>query len=396
MVTPLRVVLVGYYPPPFAGESVHVRQLATLLRADGARVQVISLNRDAAPSDECTSDRSRLRIGYRLWEQLDSSTLFHMHANGHNRGSWCYICGFGQIARLRRARSILTIHSGLFPRFVAGLDFLNQRLARKALSPYQRIVCVNDDIARAMRHLGVPPGRLQVLPAFLGVPPVTALSSDDAERLEPFDPLIVAVGGGDADPELGMPPILDAVEGLLASIPRLGVVFVGWKVGTRLTDLVARRRLGNHAVVLGGVDHARCLALLGAADLVVRSTFADGDAISVREAIALGVPVVASDTTARPSGVTLFAAGDVCDLRAKMAARLTGSRETLGREPTIGNSARELLQLYRDVAGSRAGVAAHPTLRQDYSGSGGDALRRGQQGERLVAVRARHEDDRKH
>lgn len=366
MVAPLRVVLGGFYPPPFAGESVHMLQLAALLRAEGARVQVINISRDAALSDEYISDRSRLRLLYRLWQQLDASTLFHLHANGHNRGSWSYICGFGQVARLRRARAILTIHSGLFPRFVASLGSLDRRLAREALSPYQRIVCVNDDIAQAVRHLAVQPIRLRVLAAFLGVPPVTALSPDDAERLESFDPLIVAVGGGDADPELGLPLVLDAVEGLVSSIPHVGIVFVGWKVGTTLAGLIEQKRLADHAVVLGEVDHPRCLSLLGAADLVVRSTFADGDAISVREAVALGVPVIASDATPRPPGVTVFAAGDVRDLRAKVSAELTGGRRPLRRERPDGNSARDLLQLYRDVAAGRDGSRNLLKLRRRF------------------------------
>ena len=363
MVAPLRVVLAGYYPPPFAGESVHVQQLARLLRADGARVEVVNYARGAAPSVEYVSDRSRLRIVHRLWQQLDPSTVFHLHANGHNRGSWSYICAFGQVARLRRAQAILTIHSGLFPRFVRGLRSASRRLAREVLGSFDRIVCVSDDIAQAMQHLGVQPVRLRVLAAFLGVPPASALSADDAERLASFDPVIVAVGGGDSDPELGLPLVLDAVEGLADSIPRVGVVFLGWKVGTALAGLIDRRRLSARAVALGEVDHARCLSLLRAADLVVRSTFADGDAISVREAMALGVSVIASDVTSRPPGVIVFRAGDVRDLRAKMGALLTGGPEWPHRVGADENSARDLLQLYREVAATRGGVAAHTGAR---------------------------------
>ena len=42
----------------------------------------------------------------------------------------------------------------------------------------------------------------------------------------------------------------------------------------------------------------------------MRPTLADGDAISVREALALGRPVVASAVGARPPAAALFRAGD--------------------------------------------------------------------------------------
>ena len=60
--------------------------------------------------------------------------------------------------------------------------------------------------------------------------------------------------------------------------------------------------------------------------MVVRSTFVDGDAITVREALAFGVPVVASDTAFRPEGVTLFRKGDVSDLVAKLRQVLAAPR----------------------------------------------------------------------
>ena len=50
----------------------------------------------------------------------------------------------------------------------------------------------------------------------------------------------------------------------------------------------------------------------------MRSTFADGDAITVREALDLGIPVVASDVVARPPGAVLFTTGDEADLSRKL------------------------------------------------------------------------------
>jgi glycosyltransferase involved in cell wall biosynthesis len=52
--------------------------------------------------------------------------------------------------------------------------------------------------------------------------------------------------------------------------------------------------------------------------LFVRPSFADGDALSVREALSLGVPVLASDVVPRPMGCAVFRAGDFRDLVSKI------------------------------------------------------------------------------
>jgi glycosyltransferase involved in cell wall biosynthesis len=72
----------------------------------------------------------------------------------------------------------------------------------------------------------------------------------------------------------------------------------------------------------GDLPHEVALELMARADVFVRPTYADGDSLSVREALALGLPVVASDAAPRPSGVTVCRSGDVGDLVAKLSTVL--------------------------------------------------------------------------
>src|SRR5258705_7958190 len=122
---------------------------------------------------------------------------------------------------------------------------------------------------------------------------------------------------------------------------------MGWQVGQKTRPLIAELGLTGHAVCLGEVSHDRCLALLRASDVTVRSTFVDGDAITVREALAFGVPVVASDTDFRPEGVTLFRRGDVSDLVVKLGqvlAQPTGG--TSVPRPPQDHPGKDIWQIY--------------------------------------------------
>ena len=89
-------------------------------------------------------------------------------------------------------------------------------------------------------------------------------------------------------------------------------------------------------------------------DVFVRPTYFDGDASSVREALTLGVRVVASDTDFRPEGVWRFPPGD--------ADALAAAIETaLARHPVRveSSSLPALLEVYDALPlGRTAGVPA--------------------------------------
>ncbi len=87
---------------------------------------------------------------------------------------------------------------------------------------------------------------------------------------------------------------------------------------------------------LGEIGHGSALAVLAAADVFVRPTLADGDALSVREALALGCAVVASDVGHRPPGCLVFPVRDVEALSARLAEALAPGRRPAPSSPPGG------------------------------------------------------------
>jgi glycosyltransferase involved in cell wall biosynthesis len=66
----------------------------------------------------------------------------------------------------------------------------------------------------------------------------------------------------------------------------------------------------GHVFLSGDLDHGAALAAIRKSTVMLRTTWYDGDALSVREALHLGVPVIASDNRMRPKGVHLIPARD--------------------------------------------------------------------------------------
>src|SRR6185436_2466746 len=122
---------------------------------------------------------------------------------------------------------------------------------------------------------------------------------------------------------------LDAVARLAADHPRLGCVVMG--DGDVQSVAATRRRIAElgleqHVLLTGDLPHQNCVAIIERSDVYLRPALVDGDAISVREALALGKVVVASDASERPAGAILHRTGDAVDLAARVAEVLAAAQ----------------------------------------------------------------------
>jgi glycosyltransferase involved in cell wall biosynthesis len=323
------VLLVGPLPPPTGGVATHLHELSRALEALGARVSI--------------ADSRQRGFLARLARARLRDDVVHVHTNGHNHGSWrlALVCGGG--------RSILTLHSGLAPPYIAQ----HRRKVAAVARRYARIVAVSPELARALAKAGVDSDRVVISPAFtpraldfrLAPPGLASLRA----RHRPLVTCALAPG-----PEYGAATILDAFAQLHARLPAAGLLLFG--PGTRaLAPEIARRHLRQSVALLGELPRARSLAVIAAGDIFVRPTLADGDAVSVREALALGRTVVASDAAARPAGALIFAAASA----AACAELLFRAASTSIIQPvaTPDDCLIPLVEIYRRIGAVPVGTA---------------------------------------
>lgn len=316
-----QVVLAGSYPPPFGGESIHVWKLASLLRSEGRLQRVVNLRRGAPCSADCVNGAGPIRFWWTLMRELSGRTMLHLHANGHSWKSWARILCAACVLRLRRTPAVLTIHSGLSPQYLRNTGAVWACFLRYALTAFTQIVCVNDEIRQALVRLGVSDKRLSIVPAFLGTTGGAVDREDEA--LLSYRPRIVAVAND--GPEYGVPLLIEAISRLRIRYPAMGCIVIGTDGAGEAADLVRTLGLSEHVRFLGQIPHARCLALVARSHLFVRPSLADGDSVSVREALSMGIPVIASETGARPPETILFRMSDSADLEAKIVGVLDGT-----------------------------------------------------------------------
>ncbi|HLN02401.1 MAG TPA: glycosyltransferase family 4 protein [Bryobacteraceae bacterium] len=331
----MKILLIGPYPPPHGGVSVHVSGIHLQLIAAGERCRVLDTSRD----------RPGLGFGIVLLRHAWQGWTLHVHTNGHNLKSWLLALGCGLAGRARGG-CILTLHSGMAPGYLRAAPLWRRRLAAFVCSLYTRVICVSDEIRSAVLSFGLPPHRTEIVPACL-----------KTERTEvALDPSILAWIGRHQPlfstalffrPEYGFDMLTTAVARLRLRYPSVGCLVMG--SGEQREE--AERRihetgLEENVLLLGDVNHDACLALMSVSDVFIRATLEDGDSTSVREALSLGVPVVASRIGTRPPGTILFQLGDVGEMLSKIDVAMAKKRDA--EMPSLGRMDR-LMEIYQQV-----------------------------------------------
>lgn len=328
----MKILLIGPCPPPHGGISVHVSGIYRRLRSAGVRCETLD-----------STNASRPSFAIRLAQYSLRGWTLHLHVNGHNWTSWALAleCGLAP-----SGGCVLTVHSGMTPGYVAKVAGIQGAVLRSAGRLYRRIVCVNDAIRDALESTGAFKGRLAVAPAYLGRDgSCQEVDGGLASWIEAHSPLLSTAIF--FRPEYGFDVLIEGLARLREHYPSVGCLVMGSGDKTQAEKMIRESGLSENVKLLGDVDHETCLAVMERSDVFVRPTLADGDSISVREAAALGVPVVGSRVGTRPHGVKLFEPGDAAGMAAQIGSAIqSGRREAIRQEGSMSR----LLEIYREIA----------------------------------------------
>jgi glycosyltransferase involved in cell wall biosynthesis len=290
----------------------------------------------------------------------------------YHHSHWSQLVAVAVAARGDSRRYVVTFHGHEILRALDSRIPIVGRLTRWALRQFDDVIAVSDELAGGLRNY-VDDRRVRTIPAFLAPGPGEAAALDeDTERfLARASPAVVVSCSRlpsllrRSDP-YGLDLAVTAFCFAARDHPTLGlVVFVG---GPDFTHR-GRKYLGilTRRVAAAGFSdrfHVVAQAPLAPAfrhDVVyMRPSRTDGDAVSIREALAMDVPVIASDVVGRPIGTVTFPTADVRALTAELQGlleRRAGIRAPAASRERQGDSDRvfeRLVAIYR----SRDGIAS--------------------------------------
>ena len=221
---------------------------------------------------------------------------------------------------------IITIHS---KEFFLKNNWLIMKLITFALKKYSLIIVVNNDIKNICLSAGIDKSKIMMIPAYISPiikqNEINEIDNDIGEFIETHSPIISANAYAIAffknQEVYGIEICINLCEKIIKNHKNVGFVFLLSKIGNneyfeKMKQKIIDKKLENNFKLIK--LNCQFYPILMKSDLFIRPTNTDGDAISVREALSMGVPTIASDVVLRPEGTTIFKNGDLNDLNSKV------------------------------------------------------------------------------
>ncbi|MEP6835929.1 MAG: glycosyltransferase family 4 protein [Gemmatimonas sp.] len=343
--SPLHVCLIGPIPPPWGGVETHMMGLRDHLLARGARCSVVNLTRHRQPTHDDLYFPSTAKEVLSTINALNPDVV-HMHFGG---GLFARQAALFAVLSLRpRTANVFTFHSGGFPSSAEGQRAKPWSLRGFALRRLDAVIAVNQELVNTFRKYGVHEDRL-----FL-IEPSGAQVDRDAIAREQLSPemdafarlhALLLVTVAQLEPEYGIDVQIAAFREIRREHPDAGLMILGGgSLHESMQQQIASHPERAHILLCGNVPRPKTLALMARASLLLRTTHYDGDALSIREALAMGTRVLATDNGMRPAGVSLLKTLEPSALAQAITPALTASPAAIIVD--AGNPMDKVLALY--------------------------------------------------
>jgi len=358
------VLLIGAYPPPYGGNSIHIQRLHQLCKVKGMDCVVLNPYRSPSNLDEEGVFKFRGNAVFRILNLIISLRRFsmvryrivHIHVTALEK--FRYV-GIPILLVCRSFKKVLTIHGGDFIEVYGKSNFLRRRLIRYLVSKFDKIITVNNKQKELLiAKFGIAPQKIIMIPAFL--PPLpdgnftlsenTDLIVEVTKLKSKFDKLGLVAGY--ILPIYGFHDVLDALISVRKLGVKLGLIFVFYTESDRKyeSQLIERVNEIPGVLILRDIKPEAFIEVLRYCDVFIRPTYLDGDSIALREAIYLGKQVIASDCVERPDGCVLFKLGDPDDLARKLVDVARDKNLGIVSNVMVENGER-ILNVYKELSG---------------------------------------------
>jgi glycosyltransferase involved in cell wall biosynthesis len=299
----LRLLVIGALPEPKGGVSMHVQRLAAEMSSRGLSVRIFDQARFKAERW-----RHRIKRVGQAWRDIQWCDCIHIHTS-----SPPVRLAQVMLARIMHRPVLVTIHS-------AAAKGYSHYLSAAATALATEVIYVSDQVAGRFKRAG------SVIPAFLPpAPSEFGMSAPvqkwiDSQRsagrkIAATNAYSLALHNGEDLYGLDLLVEAFARESALADVACLFMLSDATTRADYLNskiDEIAARGLAERFWVC--TTSESFVSVISDVDVVVRATNTDGDPLTIREALYLGVPVAASDSAARPDGCVVFASRNAHDM----------------------------------------------------------------------------------
>lgn len=336
-----RLVLIGPVPPPLGGVSMHLQRLGRLLKDD---FEIDWIDESKTIKESVFNLRNLHLIQYvkKIWQ----ADILSVHS-GLRSLRYFHIL----TAKILGKKIVLSLHA-----YPDRKGWIKRKADEKILGWANRIIIVNEDF---LGRLKLPARKTVVKFAFL--PPIMEDEAQLPKNIEDWiedrrkqGHKIICANAWRLDrfndqDLYGVDLCIELARRMQSRREQASIIF---NIATidrygedyeKYQQQIRELAVENHIWLIN--ESLSFVRLMEKSDLVLRPTNTDGDSLTIREAIYLGKPIIASDVIERPAHTILFRNRDIDDLEKCVLATI--SNPTPVNFPAISNSADEYHSFYK-------------------------------------------------
>ena len=355
----MHLLILGALPPPRGGVTTHIERLIPYLKEAGIGFTIWDHSRIRKKKEYVISlHREPVKVLFSLMQP--GVKVLHCPISNITVSKLMFLF----IMKLFGIRLTITIVAS--PEHTIGNNSLKFFFVLTLARFSSHIVAVNRDFQRLLVDNGIPENKVSTIPAFIPATDVTlkeeSLPPDVVEFHIKHKPLIITYAHGPdlhkGDDLYGLDLIVQLAQELRADFPQIGFVVVIPEITNESYFRKLRMNIRENGLesffyfAIG--NHFSFVPFLQYADLFIRATKTDGDALTLRESLYYRIPSVASDVCYRPEGTILFRSRDISDLcrTVREALRNNGTTHPAAEAQQI-NNAELFIDVFKRAAGLR-------------------------------------------
>lgn len=351
-----KIILLGPYPEPYGGVSIHIKRLKERILKNDIRCVVY--------------DNSGVFKKENNVIALENTTIWFLSQLLHTPDSIIHFHGYSPklitllsfLKAFKRKKIIITLHSFRY-------DIEDLKLPDKfafALSKRYGVhfITVGSEIKKKIILLGIRPENLDIIPGFL--PPFIRKeeSAEIPQEIWKFISNHIPIISANAfkivfykgQDLYGIDMCIDLCANLRQNYPKIGFVFclpdIGdYKYFNKMKLKIKEKKLEDN--FLFQTKPCELYPVIMKSNVFVRPTITDSYGVSVAEAMHFKIPAVASDVCIRPEGTILFKNRDINDFTIKVKNVLDNYEKYKSELARINfdDNFERILQVYNQLMG---------------------------------------------
>lgn len=353
----IKIAIIGTYPPPYGGISIHIKRMKNYLEKNCIECIVYNESRIVEYENIINVKPINSHKKFIFKILFLKSNVLHFHSTNLKIRmllGWYKFLG---------KKIILTIHGESLHNQLIRLNFMGRYLLLLSLKNLDKIICVKSSIKEELLDLGFNSKKIKVIPAF--IPP----NSDETEvkQLPDFFHIIrhkhkflitanaSRIAFYNNEDLYGVDLSIELMKRLInKGYKDIGFIYVipdidDYNYFEKMQKLVKKYNLeDNFHFYTKPVAYP---AVINICNLFIRPTNTDGDALSIREALLLKKPSIASDVGKRPEGTIIFKNRNIEDLYIKITDVINNHDKYRTKIENIEfeDNAKKVLEVYKEV-----------------------------------------------